>query len=205
MTFDEWDLCHQDLGCGIPGDDGGWGRGTRPAINLNWQDVREYVRWLSGKAGREYRLLSEAEWEYVTRAGTTTPFHFGWTISADQANYNGYFVYGEGCGGIVLDGIGVERHSDRGKTVPVGSFGANDFGLYDVHGNVWEWVQDCWNSGYDGGPTDGSAWESGQCGRRVLRGGAWISVPRDLRAASRGRMTIGTRSYGFRVARTLVP
>ncbi len=182
VTFDEWDLCHHDLGCGIPGDDRGRGRGTRPAINLNWHDVREYVHWLSGKA-REYRLLSEAEWEYVTRAGTTTPFHFGWTVSADQANYNGYFVYGEGCGGIVLDGIGVERHRDTGKTVPVGSFGANDFGLYDVHGNVWEWVQDCWNSGYDGGPGwkrlgVWPVWQAGLCEGGLGSAFRETSVPR---------------------------
>ena len=186
VTFAEWDACLSGGGCGghRPGDEG-WGRGKRPVINVSWKDARAYVAWLSGKTGAEYRLLSESEWEYVARAGTTGRYHFGSRISPSQANYAGKKL----------------------KTVPVGSYPANDFGLHDVHGNVVEWVEDCWNKSYRGAPTDGSAWESGNCGRRVLRGGSWVSEPRNLRSADRSRSFSGFRyvSDGFRVARTLTP
>ena len=132
----------------------------------------------------------------MARAGTTTPFNFGATISTDQANYDGNFTFGTG-----------RKGSYREKTVPVGSFVANRFGLHDVHGNVREWVQDCWNSGYQGAPRDGSAWERGDCSKRVLRGGSWGYVPRDLRCAVRDRNSTGNRNgfVGFRIARTLTP
>ena len=196
VTFDEWDACEWDFGCGNFGDDNGWGRGQRPVINVSWNDAQEYVGWLSERTGKAYRLLSESEWEYVARAGTTTPFHFGWTISTDEANYDGDSTYGGGTKGI-----------DRGKTVPVGQFPANGFGLHDVHGNVWEWVEDCWNGSYDGASRDGSAWSTGECELRVLRGGSWVSDPGFLRAAFRNGGATGGRSdlSGFRVARTLTP
>lgn len=197
VTFAEWDACVADGGCGghRPGDEG-WGRGTRPVINVDWEEAQAYVEWLSGKTGKRYRLLSESEWEYAARAGTTTPFHTGRSISTGQANYSGNYTYGPG-------GTGVYRK----KTVAVGSFSPNAFGLHDVHGNVWEWVQDCWNANYQGAPNDGSAWQSGDCGRRMLRGGSWFDDPRGLRSASRGRSTPGGHNYvvGFRVARTLTP
>ena len=163
-------------------------------INVSWNDAQAYLRWLSRKGGAEYRLLSEAEWEYAARAGTTTPFYFGSTISPDQANYDGNYTYGSGRKGVY-----------REKTVPVGSFPSNAFGLYDVHGNVWEGVEDCYNGSYAGAPGDGAAWMTGDCSVRVLRGGAWIGNPRDARAAARGRIGSDYRSYysGFRVARTL--
>ena len=163
---------------------------------MSWEDARSYVEWLSRRTGEEYRLLSESEWEYVARAGTTTPFHFGATISTGQANYNGSYTYGSG-----------RKGRFRKKTVPVGSFAANRFGLHDVHGNVWEWVQDCWNGSYQGASRDGSAWERGDCSARVLRGGSWGSRPRNLRSAYRGRDSTGDRgSYdGFRIPRTLTP
>ena len=153
-----------------------------PVVCVSWEDARAYVEWLSRKTGKGYRLLSESEWEYVARAGTSTPFHTGRTISTEQANF---------------------RH--RGKTVPVGEFPANRFGLHDVHGNVWEWVEDCWHDSYHGAPRDGSAWESGNCSRRVLRGGSWDIKPWSLRSASRNRSGTGYRFIlvGFRVARTL--
>ena len=187
VTFAEWDACVSDGGCGgyRPGDDG-WGRGVRPVINVSWVDAQGYVRWLSRKTGEAYRLLSESEWEYVARAETTGPYHFGSSLSPSQANYG----------------------ANRGGTVPVGSYSANGFGLHDVHGNVWEWVEDCWNNRYYGGvPADGSAWVSGDCGRRVLRGGSWGNDPGSLRSAGRIRSTTGFRFYrfGFRVARTLTP
>ena len=197
VTFAEWDACASDGGCGGRRPyDLGWGRGKRPVTNVSWKDARSYVAWLSRKTGKGYRLLSESEWEYAARAGTTGPFHTGWTISTDQANYVGIRGYSSGRKGVY-----------RGKTVPVGSFAPNGFGLHDMHGNVWEWVEDCWNGSYVGAPVDGSAWESGNCGRHVLRGGSWYDKPRNLRSADRNRYEAGVRYYsgGFRVARTLAP
>ena len=198
VTFGEWDACVARGGCGgyRPGDQG-WGRGRRPVIKLSWKDAKTYVEWLSGMTGKRYRLLSESEWEYVARAGTTGPFHFGSTISTDQANYDGDYTYGSGSKGV-----------DRGKTVPVGSFPGNDFGLHDVHGNVSEWVEDCWHEGYSGAPADGSAWTTGgDCNKRVHRGGSWASGPKPLRSANRDWYAAGFRNdfIGFRLARTLTP
>ena len=199
VTFAEWNACVAAGGCnGHRPDDEGWGRGQRPVIDVNWGDAKAYVGWLSRKTGERYRLLSEAEWEYSARAGTTGPFHFGSTISTDQANYDGNYTYGSGRKGVY-----------RRKTRPVGSFSANGFGLHDVHGNVREWVEDCVHDSYAGGaPTDGSAWVSGGgCNRRVLRGGSWLSD----RGASARRTASGNSagnrlSYiGFRVSRTLTP
>ena len=136
-----------------------------PVVCVNWEDAQLYVSWLSGETGQSYRLLSESEWEYVARAGTTGPFHTGATISPAQANYDGNYTYGSGRKGVY-----------RERTVSVGSFSPNAFGLHDVHGNVWEWVQDCWNKKYDGAPRDGGAWERGDCSLRVARGGSWFDV-----------------------------
>ena len=196
VTFGEWDACVSDNGCGgyRPGDEG-WGRGPRPVIHVNWDDAKAYVGWLSRKTGEEYRLLSESEWEYVARAGTTGPFHTGSTISTERANYHGGSTYGSG-----------RKGQYRKKTIPVGSFPANGFGLHDVHGNVWEWVEDCYSDGYVGAPVDGSAWEW-NCDRRVLRGGSWDDDPVGLRSADRFRRGTGDRLsfLGFRIARTLTP
>ena len=197
VTFAEWDACVDGGGCnGYRPNDNGWGRGRRPVLNVSWKDAHAYVEWLSEQTGEVYRLLSEAEWEYVARAGTTTPFHTGTTISTGQANYNGNYTYGSG-----------RQGEDRRRTVAVGSFSANAFGLHDVHGNVWEWTQDCGNKTYEGAPADGRAWESEECGAHVLRGGSWINTPWDLRSADRIRDTAGNRGsdYGFRLARTLTP
>ena len=182
VTFAEWDACVSAGGCGgYRPADRGWGRGQRPAINVSWRDAKAYVAWLSDKTGEQYRLLSEAEWEYAARAGTTGPFHFGSTISTDQANYNGNHTYGSGRKGVY-----------RKKTVPVGSFPANAFGLHDMHGNAREWVEDCWHGSYASAPRDGSAWTSGcDGGQRVLRGGSWSNGPWYLRSADRGRGTAG--------------
>ncbi len=186
VTWEEWDVCVSDGECG------GYrqrstvgGRGVHPVINVGWEDAQGYVRWLSRKTGEAYRLLSESEWEYVARAGTTGPYHFGSSLSSSQANYGG----------------------DRRETVPVGSYPANAFGLHDVHGNVWEWVEDCWNDSYNGAPSNGSAWESGDCSRRVLRGGSWFSSPGALVSTTRIGSTTDDRNgyFGFRVARTLTP
>ena len=176
VTFNEWDYCVQQGGCpSYRPDDKGRGRGERPVINVLWHDAKSYVRWLSRKTKQSYRLLSEAEWEYAARAGTDTPFHFGNTISANQANYNGNYTYGSG-----------ERGKYRGKAIAAGSFPANKFGLHDMHGNVWEWVEDCWHESYKGAPTDGSAWIArGDCNERVIRGGSWNDKPGYLRSAHR--------------------
>ena len=192
VTFAQWDACAAAGGCnGYRPDDEGRGRGDRPVIYVSWEDAQSYVSWLSRETGEEYRLPSEAEWEYAARAGTATKYSWGNEIGSNRGNC----ILEDYCG-------------DQWKyTAPVGSFAPNAFGLYDMHGNVWEWVEDCWNGSYSGAPSDGSAWRSGNCSRRVLRGGSWLISPRALRAASRSRISTGYRdlSSGFRVARTLTP
>ena len=188
VTFAEWYACLDAGGCGnhVP-DDMRWGRGNRPVINVSWEDAQSYVSWLSARTGKTYRLLSESEWEYVARAGTETAYSWGDSIGVNRANC-------DGCG----------SQWDDVKTAPVGSFEANGWGVYDMHGNVWEWVQDCWNDNYEGAPTDGSVWDSETCDRRVLRGGSWVFYPRALRSAFRARNSTGFRdsNIGFRVARS---
>ena len=173
----------------------------RPVINVSWEDAQTYLAWLNARLGLleradAYRLPSEAEWEYACRAGTTTPFSFGETISPDQANYDGNHLYGAGKKGVY-----------REKTMPVGSFPANGFGLHEMHGNVWEWCADAWNENNAGAPDDGSAWLTGAASARVVRGGSWLNYPRYLRSAFRlGRpATSRNDRIGFRVARTLSP
>ncbi len=196
VTFDEWDACVAGGGCRDQPVDADWGRGRRPVIFVDWDDSQQYVEWLSSRTGERYRLPSESEWEYAARAGTTTPFHTGETITTDQANYNGYYLYPSGD----RDPFGLYR----ARTVPVGSFGANAWGLHDVHGNVDEWVQDCVNANYEGAPADGSAWVTGDCRGRILRGGSWIDWPSSLRVANRHRIASDRAAqFGFRVARTL--
>ena len=155
-------------------------------------DAQQYVAWISKLTGKPYRLLSEAEWEYAARAGTQTAYSWGDEIGKGNANCNG-------CG----------SQWDGRQTAPVGSFAPNAFGLYDMHGNVWEWVEDCYHDNYDGAPTDGSAWTAvGDCTYRVVRGGSWQDLPSDLRAANRHRRhsdVIQRKELGFRVVRTLNP
>jgi formylglycine-generating enzyme required for sulfatase activity len=197
VTFDEWDACLADGGCnGYQPSDQGWGRGTRPVINVSWDDAKRYAHWLTGKTGRIYRLLSEAEREYVTRAGTTTPFWWGSSITPRQANYDGRHAYNGG-----------GRGEYRQKTVPVDSFEPNAWGLYNVHGNVREWTQDCWDKNNSANPGDGSAREIDDCIFRVLRGGYWGHHPWGLRAAARYKEFDGIRypSVGFRIGRKLSP
>jgi len=166
---------------------------NRPVEQVSWEDAVEFCDRLSQYTGRTYRLPSEAEWEYACRAGTTTPFHFGQTITTDLANYNGGRVYGQGPKGVY-----------REETTEVGSFGvANNFGLYDMHGNVWEWCQDDWHNNYEGAPTDGSAWLDNEesSNRKLLRGGSWHYVPGDCRSACRTYSSLGLDYdyIGFRV------
>ncbi len=195
VTFAEWDACVADSGCGgYKPSDQGWGRDDRPVINVSWNDAQAYVAWLKKKTGKTYRLLTESEREYAARAGTTTPFWWGKSITPDQANYKGTYAYAGGG----------EKGAYREKTVPVKSFDPNPWGLYQVHGNVWEWVEDCWRANYDGALTDGSAKTTGDCASRVLRGGSWVYGPRVLRAARRDwfNSEVRVNNLGFRVART---
>lgn len=199
VTWAEWEACVAEGGCSnagpnSAGGDEDWERGRRPVINVSWQDAQAYVGWLSRKTGATYRLLSEAEWEYVARAGTTTKYSWGNGISHSNANYG----TDECCKGFA------SGRDQWVNTAPVGSFDANAFGLYDVHGNVWEWVQDCWNDSYSGAPSTGwPAWEAGDCSRRVVRGGSWDGYPGVLRSANRGRIIQEDRGngLGFRVAK----
>ena len=193
VTFAEWDACVRAGGCGgyAPGDDG-LGRGSRPVIRVSWDDAQAYVSWLSQQTSARYRLLSEPEWEYVARAGSRTARYWGESESGQCRYANG-------------DDDDVSCSDGYEYTAPVGSFAPNAFGLYDVLGNVYEWTQDCWNGSYAGAPADGSAWQSGDCGRRVLRGGSWALFPGILRSALRYRDATVIRGiyFGFRVARTL--
>ena len=191
VSFAEWDACVSGGGCwGYRPNDEGWGRGARPVVKVSWKDAQDYVAWLSAETGARYRLPSESEWEYAARAGTETKYSWGDEIGASRAN-----CYGDRC------------REDWERTAPVVSFGPNAWGLYDMHGNVSEWVEDCWNGSYAGAPSDGSAWLRGECSRRVLRGGSWSDDPRNLRAAYRFRSSAGGRydDNGFRVARKLTP
>jgi formylglycine-generating enzyme required for sulfatase activity len=191
LTFDEWDACVAGGGCnGYKPFDEGLGRGRRPVINVSWDDARTYIVWLSNKTGKAYRLLSDAEYEYATRAGTTTIFPWGNDIGANNANCNS-------CG----------SQWDGKQTAPVGSFPANRFGLYDMVGNVNEWTEDCYYDSYKGAPADGSAWISDGCSKRVFRGGSWFGIPAHVRSASRSWALSGDRivvPLGFRVGRTLL-
>ena len=199
VTFAQWDACVAESGCTHKAGDEGWGRGQRPVINVSWHDATAFVAWLTRKTGKTYRLPTEAEWEYAARGVTKAeaphlPFATGATINYQQANYDANFRYGGGAPGIF-----------RQKTVVVGTFRKNAFGLHDVHGNVWEWVQDCYRDSYEGAPTDGSAVVAPDCGLRVLRGGAWNYHPQLLRSAYRYATAPKVRLEiaGFRVACSL--
>jgi len=190
VTFDEWDGCLAHGGCTHNPNDESWGRGKRPVINVSWKDAQQYVAWLSKQTGKTYRLLTEAEWEYAARAGSTTRYPWGEEIGEGNANC-------DGCGSSY----------DNKQTAPVGSFKANGFGLFDMHGNVRQWVEDCYHESYQGAPADGSAWTT-QCKEddiRVLRGASWGSDPDILRSALRGRYYSDLRvdRTGFRVGRSL--
>jgi formylglycine-generating enzyme required for sulfatase activity len=168
---------------------------NHPVASLSWDDAQEYAEWLSRLTGQRYRLLSEAEWEYVARAGTMTPFWWGSSIAPTQANYDGNFVY-EGGGA---------KGEYRQATVPVGTFEPNAWGLYNVHGNVWEWCEDNWHDSYNVAPVDGSAWSQGGHAGCVLRGGSWLLSPQYLRSAARSWSSSvhWNSGIGFRLGRTL--
>lgn len=165
----------------------------KPVVGVSWEDAKKFCQKLSRDTGKVYRLPSEAEWEYACRAGTDTPFYFGQTITPDQANYDWRYAYGSG----------PKRDKWLQCTTPVGKFPANAFGLYDMHGNVWEWCEDVWHNNYEGAPTDGSAWvtRDSSTNARLLRGGSWDNVPGNCRSANRGwrRADRWDNGNGFRV------
>jgi formylglycine-generating enzyme required for sulfatase activity len=194
LTFAEWDACWAQGGC-PRASDSGFGRGQRPVINVNWDEAKGYVAWLSRITGKPYRLLSEAEYEYAARGGAQTVYPWGSDIELN--------------GQVMANCSGCGSELGGKQTSPVGSFAANAFGLHDMVGNVWEWTEDCYHAKYKDSPTDGSAWITGggDCTLRVFRGGSWYYLPSDLRSARRRENSTIYREYdvGFRVARTLTP
>lgn len=188
VTFDEWRACFDAGGCGteMP-DDHGWGKGTRPIMNITWADAAAYTKWLSEKTGATYRLPTEAEWEYAARADTQTEFWWGDEVGVGKANCRN-------CAPTISH-----------QTEPVDSFAPNPWGLYNVHGNVWEWVQDCWNPNHEGAPGDGSARLEGDCRQRVMRSGSWYYFSKNIRSAWRFKNDARVKSYGIglRVVREL--
>jgi len=194
VTYDQWDACFADRGCReYRPSDLGWGRGDRPVTNVSYEDAQSYVAWLSAKTGKAYRLPSEAEWEFAARGGGDTAFGLGKDVSPSTANFNGNYPF-----------LG-EAGEFRGRTTPVASFAPNDFGLYDMHGNLWEWTADCWNDSHASAPVDGAPVILDACGSRVLKGGAWNTGGWRLRSAHRINKRAGAREndIGFRVARDL--
>jgi formylglycine-generating enzyme required for sulfatase activity len=189
LTFGEWDACLADGGCDKyqPSDEG-WGRGRQPVINVTWNDAHSYVGWLSRKTGKPYRLLTEAEYEYAARAGIQTAYPWGNEIGKNHAN----------C-------IDCGSQWDGNKPAPAGSFAPNRFGLHDMAGNVWEWLEDCVHSDYNGASKDGSAWVAENCDGRVVRGGSWFSTSQNLRSAARSGDAPANRSdiLGIRVGRAI--
>lgn len=190
VTFAQWDWYQAQGGTAYRPDDEGWGRADRPVINVCWEDARSFVSWLAERTGHPYRLPSESEWEYAARGGTDRAFHWGDSFAVGCAN--------------CLDGQ--EPWTGR-MTSPVGSYPANAFGFSDMLGNVWEWVEDCWNEFYRRAPIDGTPWSAGVCEARVLRGGSWCDPARLVRAAARNRNGRHFRcnDYSFRVALDLAP
>ncbi|HGG61190.1 MAG TPA: formylglycine-generating enzyme family protein [Gammaproteobacteria bacterium] len=188
VTFSNYDLFAQETGRELPYDEG-WGRGIRPVINVSFNDALAYCEWLSEQTGREYRLPSEAEWEYAARAGTTTAYWWGDKLGQDHT---------------VCESCGSRWDDDR--TAPVGHFKPNPFGLHDMLGNTWEWCPDHWHDNYDGAPVDGSVWTDDNNEKpRVLRGGSWLNNPVSVRSAVRSNFHphMKVNIIGFRVCATL--
>ena len=190
VTFEQYDIFAKDTKRPFP-DDSGWGRGKRPVINVSWHDVIDYIEWINKKTGKTFRLPTEAEWEYAARSGSEAKYSWGDTPSAQHAN-----------GG---EEHGWPKDGFYKQTAPVASFKPNQFGLYDMHGNVLEWTQDCWKFNYVLSPASSRAWLKGDCKKRVRRGGSWVNPPSELRSSKRYWSTASTRSSigGFRLAQDL--
>ena len=202
VTFAQWDVCVADGGCGgYRPDDEGWDRNNRPVINVSWDDVQLFIDWLNDKTDGNFRLPTEAEWEFAARAGSTTKYHFGNSESqlcryANHADDNtDYSNRNKSCS----DGVGK-------STATVGRYQPNSYGLHDMHGNVWEWVQDCYNDTYVGAPTDGRVWTSGDCNQRVRRGGSWYNTSQGGSSSNRAFSDIWdneSNTQGFRLAQDI--
>lgn len=214
VTLEEYERFAYDTGRNSPGD-AGFGvdleparRKRLPAINVSWQDAGDYAAWLSEKTGKRFRLPSEAEWEYAARAGTGTP-RFWDKLAGDACRYANVFDQRhrqELMQKYTISWDSVPCDDPYAVSAPVGSFAANAWGLHDMAGNVWEWVQDVWHKDYQGAPSDGSAWKTGgEAGRRVIRGGSWLDRPESLRAAYRYGLLPDSRDFnlGFRLAQDL--
>ena len=198
VTLAEWEACVNDGGCSsVPlerhGESDG---GKRPVTHVTWHEANAYTEWLSGRTGMDYRLPSESEWEYVARAGTTTPYSSGVAITSKQANFDGRYDW--------RVGSALTPNVYMGRTLEVGLLEANAFGLHDIHGNASEWTLDCYVSHYRGAPEDGRPRDTESCVRRVVRGGSWKDKPWDIRSARRTADVPdgGSSQIGFRVIRT---
>jgi len=208
VTFEEYDKYVQTKGESVRSpEDSGWMRGTRPVIDVSWNDAHGYINWLIQQTGNNYRLPTEAEWEYAARAGSTSWWWWGYVISHDNANYSCDNDINRFCSTNNPPGLAISGTKDIWvNTSPVRSFTANQFGLYDTTGNVTEWVKDCWHSTYDSAPSDGSAWidaNGGDCAQRMIRGGSWTDSSATLHSAVRSSSLATGRSNitGFRLAR----
>lgn len=180
VSFDEWQVCIDEGACGpdIPNDHN-WGRKTRPVINITWAEANMYTDWLTKKTGNTYRLPTESEWEYAARADTITEFSWGDKVGTSLGNCRN-------CGPKISH-----------KSLPVDSFKPNPWGLYNMHGNVWEWTQDCWNPNLEDMPNDGTARLTGDCRQRVMRSGSWYYFSKNLRSSWRAKNDARVKSYGI--------
>lgn len=187
-THAEWQACLDAGACKHEPHDHNWGKDRMPVINVNHEMVRGYAKWLSNKTGKTYRLPSEAEWEYAARAGSKSNYWFGDRVGENQVNCRK-------CGSP-WSGIG---------NAPIGSFAPNQWGLYDMHGNAFEWVEDCWHPNYEGAPKSSAAWVGGKCQFRVIRGGSWYYYSRMSRSANRQKNPGQVKSYwlSFRLVREI--
>ncbi len=200
VTWNQYQPCIKEGVCSEnrkDGGDNGWGRGNRPVLEVSWRDIQKYIHWLKRKTGQRYRLPSEAEWEYAARAGQQGKYSWGNHIACNLARYEQYKSY---------DGQYKGRCGNPSqKTSVVKSYPANAFGLYDMHGNIWEWVQDCWHANYNDAPQTASVWSGGDCNSRVLRGGSWLVTADEIRSANRHFHSPSKRSgrFGFRLAQDI--
>lgn len=194
ITYKQWDACVKNNGCnGYRPHVNFWAQGKnrnkRPVVNVSWSEAQSFIDWINKETGKHYRLPSEAEWEYAARANSTTSYYWGNDVGTNNSNC-------EGCG----------SKWDKHATAPVGSFAPNAFGLYDMSGNVWQFVEDCYHSDYHGAPLDGSAWVTGNCNYRVSRGGSWWEHPIYVRVSARKlEYKSGSSNFaqGFRLARSI--
>lgn len=197
VSFAEWDACVDDGGCnGYRPPDEGWGRGNQPVINVNWEDADAFTKWLTRKTGHAYQLLSDTEREYVARAGTQTSYWWGNDIDLDRANYD------LPVSARPNEGEAAELAKVRHRAMPVDAFNSNPWGLYNVHGNVWEWTFDCWR---EPGAVFSKPANWASCGQRVSRGGSWNDFAGEATSATRMGFGASSRNalQGFRVARSL--